>query len=210
MKRVVILTSALLLVAGTFHSVRAEEGSRRGGAAKSEVRIGYGMLSANSVVNSYSDMLADFLSDGSVAYANESGSGAICLSYRYRILPRVHLGATLGYERVRKDYVYTVLGAPEIVGGKNDYLTVAADLQFRYLQVPSGILSLYWGVGLGAGFHKQKLSGFAYGPDKYDETRLAYQVTPLGLTVGLKRFGAFAEVGFGYKGIFQFGAYARF
>ena len=148
MKRVVILTAALLLVAGTFHSVRAEEGSRRGGAAKSEVRIGYGMLSANSVVNSYSDMLADFLSDGSVAYANESGSGAICLSYRYRILPRVHLGATLGYERVRKDYVYTVFGAPEIVGGKNDYLTVAADLQFRYLQVPSGILSLYWGVGL--------------------------------------------------------------
>ena len=52
MKRVVILTAALLLVAGTFHSVRAEEGSRRGGAAKSEVRIGYGMLSANSVVNS--------------------------------------------------------------------------------------------------------------------------------------------------------------
>ena len=75
MKRVVILTAALLLVAGTFHSVRAEEGSRRGGAAKSEVRIGYGMLSANSVVNSYSDMLADFLSDGSVAYANGVGLG---------------------------------------------------------------------------------------------------------------------------------------
>lgn len=210
MKRIVILSVVLLAASGILFPAQAEEGSRRGGAAKSEVRIGYGMLSANTVVNSYSDMLADFLSDGTVAYANESNSGAIYFSYSYQVLPRVRFGATLGYERVRKDYVYTLFGAPEIVGGKNDYLTVAADLQFRYLQVPSGIISLYWGVGLGAGFHKQKLSGFEYGPAKYDKTRLAYQVTPLGLTVGLKRFGAFAEVGFGYKGIFQFGAYARF
>lgn len=206
-----MLSFALLLSGGTLLSARADEGqSRRSSSAKSEVRIGYGMLSANSVVNSYSDLLADFPADRSVAYANESNSGAIYFSYRYRIFPRAMLGATLGYERVRKDYVYTVQGVPGITGGKNDYLTLVADLQFQYLQVPSGILSLYWGVGLGAGFHKQKLSDFPFGPNKYDKTRLAYQVTPLGMTLGLKRFGAFAEVGFGYKGVFQFGAYARF
>lgn len=208
MKKIIALSFALLALLSP--TAAQEKQQNRGGAAKSEVRIGYGLLSSNSFIDSYSDILTDFPSDGSVAFADESNSGAIYFSYRFQILPRVMLGATLGYERVRKNYFYTVGGVPEVAGGKNDYLTIGADLQFRYLQVPSGILSLYWGVGLGAGFHKQKLSGFSYGPDKYDKTRLAYQVTPLGLTVGVKRFGAFAEVGFGYKGIFQFGAYTRF
>lgn len=208
MKKIVVLSCVLLLSCGFIFSVQAgERGSKRSGSAKSEVRIGYGLLSTNSFVHRYSKIL---VTDGSIAYANESNSGSIYLSYRYQILPRVMLGATLGYEQVRKDYVYTVDGGPEMVNGKNNYLTVAADLQFRYLQVPSGILSLYWGVGLGAGFHNQKLTDLDGHSAKYDKTWLAYQVTPLGLTVGVKRFGAFAEVGFGYKGVFQFGAYARF
>lgn len=209
-KKLLFTLAAVVLCGSAAFGQAQEEQSRRGGSGRSEIRFGYGMLSANSLVDSYSDLIPDF-EHGGVAYADESTSGAFYLSYRYRILPRVMFGATLGYERVRKNYVFTAgSGSLENVGGKNDYLTVAADLQFRYLQVPSGILSLYWGVGLGAGFHRQKLTDFDYGPAKNDKTRLAYQVTPLGMTLGLKRFGAFAEVGFGYRGVFQFGAYFRF
>ncbi len=209
-KHLLFVLAALILCGGEAFAQDQAEPSRRGGSRRSELRFGYGMLAANSVVDSYSDIITDFDHDG-IAYTDESASGAFYLSYRYQILPRVMFGATLGYERVSKDYVFTAGAGPlECVGGKNDYLTVAADLQFRYLQVPSGILSLYWGVGAGAGFHRQKLSGFNYGPDKEDTTRFAYQVTPLGMTLGLRSFGAFAEVGFGYRGVFQFGAYFRF
>ena len=201
---------AILAVWLAAFSLRAEAQERGRSSRNNEVRIGYGLMAAPSVVDSYSDILADFAPESGIAYTDESGSGAIYFSYRHRLLPRIMLGVTLGYEQVKKSYVFAMEGAPRMVGGKNDYLTVMADLQSRYLQVPSGILSLYWSVSIGAGFQKQKLSDFEYGSTKYDETRFAYQVTPLGMTLGLRSFGAFAEVGFGYKGIFQFGLYGRF
>lgn len=208
MRKIVFVILTVWLTAGLSLPAAAQE--HRRGSGKNEIRIGYGMLAAPGVVDSYSDIMADFAPESGIAYTDESRSGAFYLSYRRQLLPRIMLGVTLGYERVKKSYVFAMDGAPWMVGGKNDYLTVMADLQSRYLQVPSGILTLYWSVSIGAGFHKQKLSDFNYGPAKYDETRFAYQVTPLGMTLGLKRFGAFAEVGFGYKGIFQFGLYGRF
>ena len=183
-------------------------------AQKSEIRVGYGLMSSNSLLKKESAYIGDMNLTTS-GTSTPTSSGALYASYRIRILPMVRLGASFGYEQVKKDYVMTTPeSAVRNFSGNNKYLTFAADLQFRYFQLPAGILSLYWGASLGVGIHKQTLTPGPADPDptpvKGRDTRVAYQVTPLGLTVGVKNFGAFGEVGFGYKGIFQLGVYARF
>lgn len=188
------LLLALLCVAGRVQ------------AQSNEIRLGYGLFSSNSLVGNYSDVLKDIVDGKDILQANEHTIGSIYLSYRAKILPKIMLGATVGYERVEKDYG---VDAADMKAGKNNYYTAALDIQFRYLTIPSEVLTLYWSASAGLTTHGQKIPEVeSYGKER--ELFFAYQVSPIGLTVGLPNFGAFAEVGFGYKGIVQLGLYARF
>lgn len=178
----------------------------------SEFKVGYGWYSSNQMIHQYTDMQTalDIPVDGEIVDGHERGTGAITATYMFEILNRVKLGATFAYERLEKDFHFLSQGLPMTMNTKNDFYVVAADLQFRYLQIPSNVLSLYWSVSLGAVFYNQKMSEPTWGERKFDETRLAYHVVPLGLNIGMRTFGAFAEVGFGYKGLFRTGLYFRF
>ncbi len=175
-------------------------------AQSSEFRLGYGFFSSNSLVGNYSDVLKDIVDGKDLLSANEHTIGSVYLSYRFKVLPKIQIGATLGYEQVEKEYG---LDAGNMKVGKNNYYTAALDFQFRYLTIPSEVLTLYWSASAGLTTHNQKIPEVeSYGKER--ELFFAYQVSPIGLTVGLPNFGAFAEVGFGYKGILQLGLYARF
>ena len=204
MKKYVLLLACLL----PLTSVQAQRTSSR--TAIHEIRLGYGMLTSDGILNGATQML-DPVVGTDITYGGESHSGCFYLSYRARLLPKFRLGATFAYDKVSKDYIYRLpdegmrlFSTP----GKNHFLTVTADAQFSYLQSESGVLSLYWSVSAGVSFHKQRLEGL----NEYDRsrTRFAYQVSPLGVTVGAKQLGAFAELGFGYRGVLQLGIYARF
>ena len=46
--------------------------------------------------------------------------------------------------------------------------------------------------------------------DEQKRSRFAYQVVPLGVSVGAPWIGVYAEAGFGYRGVLNLGAYLRF
>lgn len=195
MKKNIILLLAALFIANIA------------AAQRHELRGGYGMLSSNRLLNRYTEIIPELTHSGKISTGNERSTGVYALSYRYKVLPRTWLGIGMAYEQVNKTYSYKN-ESPMSMRGHNRFFAIAADLQFTYLQVPSGIVTLYGGVSGGAGFLRQKLGGEIDGTDSV--TRFAYQVSPLGLTVGLPWLGAFAELGIGYKGLVQLGAYVRF
>lgn len=164
-----------------------------------EISAGYGWYSANKLTKSYSKLLDESGMKGSEGCS----SGAMYLTWRFKLLPKVSLGATLGYEKVSRDY-------PKSINAKNNFYTIAADIKFNYMKVPSGILTLYWDASLGATFLKQNANMAEAGKEKFSKTSVAYHVSPLGLAVGLPKFGVYGEVGYGYKGILQLGAYVKF
>lgn len=175
-----------------------------------EIRFGYGWLTSNGVIDGSTEMLGT-AAGADQTYGNESRSGAFALSYRCRLMPKFRLGATFAYEKITKDYLYRL---PDegmqlfTTKGKNRFLTLTVDTQFTYLQSPSGVFSLYWAACAGITFHRQRLEGLD--PSRRGRTRFAYQFSPLGMTLGAKQLGIFGEVGFGYRGVFQLGFYARF
>lgn len=195
MKKNVILLLAALFIANIA------------AAQRHELREGYGMLSSNRLLNRYTEIIPELTHSGKISTGNERSTGVYALSYRYKVLPRTWLGLGMAFERVSKTYSYKN-EAPMSMRGRNRFFAVALDLQYTYLQVPSGIVSLYGGLSGGAGFLSQKLGGEIDDTDSV--TRFAYQVSPLGITVGLPWIGAFAELGIGYKGLVQLGAYVRF
>lgn len=200
----ILLTLCCLAV---FGAVRAQYTERR---SIHEIRFGYGWLTSNGVLDGSTEMLGT-AAGTDMTYGNESRSGAFALSYRCRLMPKFRLGATFAYEKVTKDYLYRL---PDegmqlfTTPGKNRFLTLTVDTQFTYLQTPSGVFALYWSASAGVTFHRQRLEGLD--PSRRSRTRFAYQFSPLGMTLGAKQLGLFGEVGFGYRGIFQLGIYARF
>ena len=84
-------------------------------------------------------------------------------------------------------------------------------MQFSYLKLPKGIVELYWGASAGLGFVTQSIdASLVDDSGNGKRNRFAYQVVPVGVSVGIPWVGAYAELGFGYRGILNVGAYIRF
>lgn len=187
----------LLLISVTLFAALLFAVPARG--ESSEIMVGYGWYSSNKLTKSYSELL-----DGTfVKGVDGHTTGSMYLTWRFKLLPKVTLGATVGYEKVSYDYA-------KGIDARNNFYTVAADIKFNYMKVPSGILTLYWDASIGASFLRQNATMAEMGDECFKKTRVAYHVSPLGLMVGLPNFGVFGEVGYGYKGILQLGAYVKF
>ncbi len=88
--------------------------------------------------------------------------------------------------------------------------SLAVECDFRYLT--RRVVNLYSTVGLGGTFLRQR--GTPLDP-REDKTSVGgrfvdFQLSLIGVKLGGYRFGGYAELGVGYKGMFSFGAYARF
>ena len=173
-----------------------------------EIRVGYGVASSNRLLNTKHGI---FGTDWKQHYSDlksvniSSSSGAITFGYRYQI-SRIRVGLAGAYEKIKGQYTMDT----DTADGKNTYWTLAADLQFSYFKLPKGIVELSWGASAGIAFESQDLNFKALVNEAANRTRFAYQVVPVGVSVGIPRIGAFAELGFGYRGILNLGAYVRF
>lgn len=181
-------------------------------AQHNEFRVGYGVASSNRLLNTKHGI---FGTDWKQQYSDlksvniSSTSGAITFGYRYQV-SRIRVGLAGAYEKMNGKYTLTDSGADVKADGKNTYWTVAADLQFSYLKLPKGIVELYWGASAGVAIESQNLNFKAMVDDAKNRSRFAYQVVPVGVSVGIPWIGAYAELGFGYRGILNVGAYVRF
>jgi hypothetical protein len=85
------------------------------------------------------------------------------------------------------------------------FITVALEWEYRY--VNQGPIQVYSGLGLGFTYATEELtppSELGVERDTGNISTFAYQLNAVGVRIG-KKFGGFAEFGYGYKGIINLG-----
>ena len=169
-----------------------------------EINAGVGLFTTSEIVDIFADVLTTGLTNGAYRSSNSTYTGAFHLGYKYRLSDRISAGATVLYEHSKSD---ALLNDEEKGEFKNNYYTLAAEMDYRYLS--KGNLSLYGTLGAGATLYAQKYAANNGDKDSNDTVHFNFQVTPIGIKYGSK-IGVFMEAGFGYKGILSAGAFIRF
>lgn len=136
------------------------------------------------------------------------------LRYKYLVIPKIAIGIRGSYVRYKHDGTLAINNGHNFHADWNiSYFTGMADFNFIY--VDKEFVKLYAGLSAGVSHYNLKFDKVS-NPEHNDlldksEKRLyfAYEIIAFGITFG-KRFGGFAEVGYGYSGMINFGVYARF
>jgi outer membrane protein W len=159
------------------------------------------------------DQLADQVKANDNASAGSGGksetynSGATFITVRYFLYNRLAFGFAGGINNVRGQYTDSYHPSLIISTYKQSNTTIAAE--FYYIYFFRKYLEVYTFLGVGPSFTTTTTAVDAtlFAPattviENRDELKLQY--TPIGIRLG-GRIGGFAELGIGYKGIFNAG-----
>ncbi|SKB28670.1 hypothetical protein [Maribacter arcticus] len=132
----------------------------------------------------------------SMFFEDIESKGIASLNYKYAVKDRFMVGAAISYEALtgHTNDVLVAFGA-EDTEREFTNITFAVETDYRYVSKPS--FQMYSGIGVAY-----------FTSDQYD-TNLSFQINALGFRVG-KKLAAYAELGFGYKGMAQLGASYQF
>jgi hypothetical protein len=167
-----------------------------------EFSLSYGVISPDVFYSFNSPLLNDQLPDERYVRDNYSSMGNIFLTYRFVSLNEYFMwGGTAGYGTSSAD-VYYMSEKKGVMD--RQFITGAFEVQFRY--VNNGPFQMYSGLGLGVTYGMEQFTAATDNITSGDRTMIlpGYQVNLVGVRFG-KRLGGFAEFGFGYKGIVNFG-----
>ncbi|WP_291286734.1 outer membrane beta-barrel protein [Flavobacterium sp.] len=197
MKKVMI--TALLLCAIV---VTAQE------KGKSEVRLAYSdasyILLTESFANSLSNTIVSGITGVKYKDAKSTVFGMYEMGYRYNIGERLKIGGDISYMRTEDKFEKSSTN-PKTVKRISNYFMGMVMGQYSYIKTSR--LDFYGSGGVGfIGLSTKDQVGGSY---KDNTLGFAFQINPVGLRVG-KAFGAFIEVGYGYKGIATGGFNYRF
>lgn len=168
-----------------------------------EVTLGAGVWSTTEIIDIFGDIFSSILTAG-IYQSDKTYSGAFHLGYKYNVSERVGVGGTFVYENAYSD----ALISNEKKGKfRNNYYTVAAEADFKYIQ--NNKTTIYGLLGAGTTMMSQFYKPIEGERKNHSMVYFNFQFTPLGIKYG-SRYGAFAELGFGYKGILSVGAFGRF
>jgi opacity protein-like surface antigen len=197
MKKVIVLSVLLLCTA----IAKAQD------TEKNEIRVGYSDASfvqlGDGLSNSFANAIVSGITGVKYKDASSKAIGMFELGYRYNINDRVKVGADFSYLRLEDTFKATTANAKNVTRNTN-YLMGLATIEFSYIK--TSLLNFYGSGGAGIISGSTKETGSSY---SNKEAAFAYQINPAGLRVG-KKFGAFVEVGYGYKGIATAGLNYRF
>ncbi|WP_165042913.1 outer membrane beta-barrel protein [Dysgonomonas sp. ZJ709] len=168
-----------------------------------ELRGGYGVGTSNEAINSLSDILITDATKNVVG-GDKTFNGAFNLGYKYSLNEKINVGANFSYERAGATAFVDVMKSGEL---KSHYYTIAAEADYIYFRREN--FTFYSTVGLGGTIYDQKYKMNDGGEDTKSHTNLNFQLSPIGVKYG-DRLGFFGEMGFGYKGLFNFGLFTRF
>lgn len=169
-----------------------------------DISVSYGMFMTDQFNNLNSGMLNDLFPEQRYVGDEYRSTGAIFLTYRHMFRNELFLwGITAGLSS-SSSKVYNV---GQYEGElKRQYYTVALEWEYRY--VNHGNVQVYSGLGLGFTYGTEELTPPPFEPATMastgDISSVAYQLNAIGIRVG-KKFGGFAEFGYGYKGIINIG-----
>lgn len=170
---------------------------------KHELRGGYGVATSNEAINNLADVLITDATKNVVG-GDKTFNGAFNLGYKYSLNEKINLGANLSYEKAGSTAFVDMMKSGEF---KSQYYTIAAEMDYIYTQREN--FTFYSTVGLGATIYDQKYTMNNGNEDTANHVNLNFQISPVGLKYGDK-FGFYGEIGFGYKGLFNFGIFTRF
>lgn len=128
--------------------------------------------------------------------------GEYRMSYAYTPKEQWSFGGAFSYNQSKFD---AIKRQNKIGDQVNDYYTLAAETSFAFLIKER--IKLYALVGAGATFVVVKSKEYASNTSASSHgTIFNFQITPIGFRYG-KKWGGFAELGFGYRGLASFGVF---
>lgn len=169
-----------------------------------EVSLGYGLFNTSDIVNVFSDIIVTGITGGNYKSENSRSTGTFHLGYKYALSEHLALGGIYAYTNNTSDAVINNIQEGEF---RNNYHTVAAEFEYRYINNPK--ITLYSAVGAGITVYSQKYLPFEGKNSNKNIVHPDAHLSLLGLRFG-SQYGFFAEGGFGYKGILNIGVFTRF
>ena len=170
-----------------------------------DLSASYGIVTSYQIMDVIEDVLVATFSFGNYEKEDYNYSGALFATYKYAPSFRVNTGLTFGVDRVRGDLIHNDIKYGDF---SESHVTLAAEADYRW--VKQEMVQLYTGLGLGYTFNRETGTYNDTGEtDVNSSGNFAFQITPVGLRVG-RQLGFFTELGFGYKGILNFGLSYRF
>lgn len=168
----------------------------------SDVSVTVGVATSTDLSNLFSDVFLGGFTGGQITTQNMKAGPTFGLTYRYAIANRWMVHADGFYQKMSQD-VY-ISGAKD---GELDYSYITLGLGTDYRYISTDFFQMYSGLAVAYTSESIDYSGTGSAPD--GDGFINYQVNALGFRVG-KSFAAFAELGFGYKGIANAGASYQF
>lgn len=167
---------------------------------KHEIQIGVGLHSDEAVIPHMLENFVNVLFGWSPTSIEPKTF--LNISYRYRLKPKFSLGVTTGYRSRTYDKKHDRSGT---YGYKTKSAVMAFECVFHHYHKPN--IAVYSLAGLGSYFTQDQ--SIIYPDQTYSDAAMTFQATPLGIRFG-KTVGVFAELGYGYKGILNFGISGKF
>jgi len=216
MTRPALLITALIFSISSY-SQTVPEADKTPSFSRNEVVAGYGILPSPQV---FSGSLFS-----PTAYENKSVTGAPFITYRYYGSRVVSIGVTVVYEHEDGAWRHVNHSRAAVVIDANGTfsrtsITVAPEVTLSYYTSRNDIFRLYAVTSLGY-MHRDQAATTTYSNNSsasfpsYDipphpwANRPALYIAPFGIRIGGK-VAVFAEMGIGYRGLFNGGLTCRF
>ena len=200
MKKLFILSASIILLVATSNNKLFAQDS------KHDISVSYGVLTNDEFIDFYSDLFIDMFTLGYETTDNTKELGGIFITYK-NIAHKFNWGITAGYDAILSS---DVKDKDTLVGkAYSNRITIAFEAEYRYIN--KEFFQMYSGLGVGYSFRKDTYKP-NLGEDQektYNMDHFNFQLTAAGVRFG-KSFGGFMELGFGYKGILNFGLSYQF
>lgn len=179
---------------------------------KHEIRFGFSDASPITITDVLLQGLRNAFSSSVSGYTKEvnrkKNNGMWTVGYKYHVNRRFSIGTDVGLLTSSKNIEFTRTSDNYNVYRQATFLLFLPTAQLTYLNRDN--VQLYGNLGAGVLRYSIKETKDDDGSEFSDKfTSFAFQLNPVGVRVG-KQFAAFAEIGFGFKGIVNIGASVDF
>ena len=175
---------------------------------RNEFSVGYGFPNTSDVIFPLFKVIGSVVTLSGYSEKNLKIRGGLHVAYKHRFDRIASLGVTFAYGSVGGNVWW---GNDYWGKSHEDHYTLALECDFRYLT--RRVVNLYSTVGVAATYSTHR---FTSADPRDQQLKPVCFVLPnahvslIGVKVGGYRFGGFAELGVGYKGVFNCGVYVRF
>ncbi|WP_422005681.1 outer membrane beta-barrel protein [Roseivirga pacifica] len=191
MERLKLSTLVVLITLLTFTlSAHAQD------KGHNEITLGIGGFTSNDFLNDVANLTS---SGGDLTYENSSTIGFLYITYGTAIAKNLMVNAIVGYQSISEDVLTNGSNDGEV---KRNYITTG--LEADYAWIAKEKFRLYSGLGIAYTTQNDKYDGNNNNIEDGDDSFFNFQVNALGARFG-DTIAAFAEVGFGYKGMLSLG-----